>query len=301
MEKIGQGICNGSFGEILQGFLPGNKKFLVNVKIRNASYVTVTVTSCQYSNEKEAQYAESYRNYSKSYKIVRNILADLGRHDDCYLEVHSDIPIGKGLSSSTADMIASVRGLSAAVSIAVKPDYVARMVTEIEPNDGLHYVGTSAYHHTMGELIANFDYTPPLHILGIDLGGEVDTVQFNKIQLTWTEEEMEHYQNLLKEIQKTYGGRDLVRICQIATESARLWQKVRYKPELDRVLNVMEDTEALGVLNTHSGTYLGLLYPDSRTDLDELFTCVRNWFPDFDVRWFQTITCSSGKENGIYG
>jgi len=76
---------------------------------------------------------------------------------------------------------------------------------------------------------------------------------------------------------------------------------VRYKPELTSILNVMEETKALGVLNTHSGTYMGLLYPDSRTDLDDLFTSVKNQFPDFDIKWFQTITCSSGKENGIYG
>jgi uncharacterized protein involved in propanediol utilization len=76
-EKIGMGECYGSFGEILQGVLPGNKKFLINLKIKNKSKVKVTFTNCQYSYEKESNYIESYRKYSKSYKGLRNIRQSL--------------------------------------------------------------------------------------------------------------------------------------------------------------------------------------------------------------------------------
>lgn len=298
MELTGQGVCHGSFGEILQGVLPGSKKFLVNLKIKNVSRARVHLTPSAYSNEKEAQFAESYRSYSKSYKVVRNILGDIGRHDDCYLEMESDIPVGKGCSSSTADMVASIQALASSLSLALKPDYVSRMLTEIEPNDGLHYPGTLAYHHTTGELIARFAYVPPLHILGIDFGGMIDTVEFNHTPFTWTEAEMEHYAVLLEAAQKSLREEDAGSLCRIATESTLLWQKVLPKPELSDVLALMDETGALGVVNTHSGTYLGLLYGEGRDDLDTVTSLVRRRLPGKDVRLFETVSCGSSNGDG---
>lgn len=297
MEYTGQGICNGSFGEILQGVLPGNRKFLVNLKIRDASRVRMHLTPSTYSNEKEAQFAESYRRLSKSYKVVRNILVDIGRHDDCYLEIDSGIPVGKGCSSSTADMVASIQALSSSLSLALKPDYIGRMLTEIEPNDGLHYPGTVAYHHTTGELIARFDYVPPLRIVGIDLGGTIDTVEFNRAPFTWNEAEMERYAVLLAAARKALEEKDVEALCHIATESTMLWQRVNPKRQLDGVIKFARDTGGLGIANTHSGTYLGILFRDDSTNLDEILRRAESALPGCAVRLFETVGCLRAPEN----
>lgn len=289
--KSGSGDCNGSFGEILQGVLPGNKKFLINLKIKNKSKARVTVTNCRYSSEKESAFIDSYRRYSKTYKILRNILSDLGYHNDVFLEVESNIPIGKGLSSSTADMVAGVDAIQRALSISLKKDYISRMVTEIEPNDGLHYEGSSAYHHTLGRLIHQFDYIPPLHIMGIDLGGEIDTVKFNARAFPWTEDDMQDYAALLEEARTAYEAKDAAGICAVATKSALKWQKIVPKPFLDRVLDLARETGALGVVNTHSGTFLGLAYGQEERDIPGVHARLLREFPGLNVQWFQTVTC----------
>ncbi|MEK9133625.1 MAG: hypothetical protein AAB333_02090 [Pseudomonadota bacterium] len=293
IERVGRGSCPGSFGELLQGVLPERGKFLVNLKIKNTSRVTLTLSAPRYSEKKEARFAESYRRYPKSYKVIRNICTDLGNHSDCYLEIESDIPVGKGLSSSTADMVAGIQALASALSVVMKPDYIGRMLTEIEPNDGLQHEGTGIYHHTAGALIAQFPYIPPLKILGIDLGGTIDTVQFNQQAVEWSEPETRCYQDLLQEMQDALGRQDLPALCRIATESARLWQKVNPKRELDDVLALMGETGALGVVNAHSGTYLGLLYGEGRTDLDAVTGAVARRLPGKAVRWFETVSCGS--------
>lgn len=298
IERVGKGSCPGSFGELLQGVLPGSGKFLVNLKIKNTSRVTLTLSAPRYSEKKEALFAESYRRYPKSYKVIRNICTDLGNHSDCYLEIDSDIPVGKGLSSSTADMVAGIQALASALSVVMKPDYIGRMLTEIEPNDGLQHDGTGVYHHTAGKLIAQFPYVPPLKILGIDLGGTIDTVQFNQKTVEWSEPETRRYQDLLREMQDALARRDLSGICRIATESARLWQKVNPKRELDDVLALMGETGALGVVNAHSGTYLGLLYGEGRSDLDAVAGAVARRLPGKDIRWFETITYGSSNGDG---
>lgn len=292
MELTGSGYCNGSFGELLQGVLPGNRKFLINLKIRNCSTARVHLMSSSYSREKEAQFAESYRQYSKSYKVLRNILADIGRHDDCLLEIDSDIPVGKGCSSSTADMIAAIQALAGALSLALKPEYIGRMLTEIEPNDGLHYEGSAAYHHTQGELIARFDYVPPVRILGIDFGGVIDTVEFNRTPFSWSDAEMTHYADLLETAKGFLAAADLPGLCRIATESTELWQKVNPKPRLDEVLRFTEDSGGLGVVNTHSGTFLGVLYAQDRQDIPDLERQLAARMPGYATHVFNTVGCS---------
>jgi len=295
---VGRGICNGSFGELLQGVLPGNKKFLFNLKIQDRSSVTIELLSPSYSDEKESKYAQSYALYSKSYKIVRNIMGDLGRHDDYLIQVESTIPIGKGLSSSTADMVASVKALSHALRLAIKPEYISRMITEIEPNDGLHFAGTSSYHHTTGELIANYPYIPPFSILGVDCGGLVDTVKFNQREIVWTAEDMNAYEVLLKKLDMALLAQNVQEISDIATESTERWQKILPKTEYKAALNFMRNSGGIGLLNAHSGTYLGILYErlDSK-EMENILQAARKIFSTNELRIFQTLNYA-GEDGG---
>ncbi len=299
--RSGTGTCSGSFGELLQGVLPGNKKFLVNLKIKNCSQVNATLSSCQYFEDKESRFVESYRRFSKSYKVLRNLLTDIGCHDDPFLDVQSNIPIGKGLSSSTADMIATIKAFKKALKISLKSDYIGGLLTEIEPNDGLHWPGTAAYHHTTGKLISRFDYVPPLSILGIDFGGVVDTVQFNRLHFTWSDQEMEHYQSLLKRMEDALNARDLATVCAISTESTLLWQRINPKSELGQVQEFQRETGALGIINTHSGTLLGLMYEPGRSDAGALLKRAKEKWGAEQVRWFHTVSASTQGEFGHEG
>jgi len=292
MDRVGVGTCHASFGELLQGVLPGGRKFLVNCRICNQSRVTVRLSGPSYSSQKEEEFARSYARFPKTYKGLRNFLSDLGRHDDCLISIESDIPIGKGLSSSTADMVAGVRALAEALSLKLKNDYVGHMLSEVEPNDGLHFDQTSAYHHTEGRLIANVDWVPPLRILGIDQGGVVDTVAFNQRKIDWTQEQMAHYGRLLEAMLAALEARDIERVGALATESARAWQRINPKQDLPAVLDLAEKLGALGVVNTHSGTYLGMMFPeDPALDAEGIRTAVSARLPDCDIAWYATTTC----------
>jgi L-threonine kinase len=290
-ESVGTGECHGSFGEILQGALPGSKKFLVNLKIKNASRVTVRLASCRYSEEKEQDFACAYARLPKSHKIVRNILSDLGRHDDFALEVERDIPVGKGLSSSTADMVASIHGLETALSVAMKPDYISRSLVEIEPSDPLHYSGTAAFHHTTGELIFQSDYIPPLRVLGIDLGGVVDTVEFNDRTIEWSDAELQRYAALLDEVEQALSAGDVPWLARIATISAELWQKISPKEAFDRALALVRETGGLGLINTHSGSVIGLMYEPACDVQGAALRAVTAAFAGCECRWYETVTC----------
>ena len=289
MERNGTGVCTASFGELLQGMLPSQRKFLVNFPIRRRSKATVTLSPPRYSAEKEAQIAASHQRFPKSYKLVRNVLADLGSHDDCLLEIDSEIPVGKGLSSSTADMVAAIRALGQALSLAFKETYLGQMLTEIEPNDGLQYAGTSAYHHTTGELIARVDWVPPFRIFGIDFGGIVDTVAFNEQKMDFPAHQCSRYETLLNDILSALRQHDCAAVGAIASESTRMWQAVRPRTQLDRIFELAAATGSEGVVNTHSGTFIGLLYSPDRRDWADIGEEVRQALPDMATDWFASL------------
>jgi uncharacterized protein involved in propanediol utilization len=296
MERTGIGFCAASFGELLQGVLPGQRKFLVNLRIRRGSRVRVRLTSPLYSAEKEAQIASSYQSYPKSYKLLRNTLSDLGSHDDCLIEIESDVPVGKGLSSSTADMVAAIRGLANAASVAFREDYIGRVITEIEPNDGLQYQGTSAYHHTTGQLIERVDWVPPFRILGVDFGGIVDTVTFNQKKIEFSAAQMDRYHSLLRDMLGALRSHESDAVAAIASESTRLWQTFRPRAEMEKMFELQAATGGLGVVNTHSGTYLGLLFDPGRDDWEDIRESVCATFPGKESDWFDTLYPENGRE-----
>jgi uncharacterized protein involved in propanediol utilization len=298
MDREGTGECCGSFGELLQGVLPNGHKFLVNCRIQNRSTIRLRLTEPHYVPEKEAMIVRAHQRFPKTYKALRNLLADLGRRDDCLFEIDSDIPVGKGLSSSTADMVAGIRALSEALSVKFKNDYMSRVISEIEPNDGLHFDNTSAYLHTEGRLIANFDWVPPLRILGLDEGGTCDTVAFNRQPIALTSRQQAHYQHMLDTLSTALERRDVATVAAIATESARLWQAIYPKTDFERVLSAADEMGALGVLNTHSGTFLGILFAtDATLETDDYAERLMAAFPDRTVAWFNTAGWAPARQS----
>ncbi|MBV8659858.1 MAG: hypothetical protein JO142_18725 [Burkholderiales bacterium] len=290
MERVETGECSGSFGELLQGVLPDGEKFLINLKLKNRSVASVTLTTASYDAAKEAEFARSYATFPKTHKVLRNIMVDLGRHDDLLLHIDSTIPVGKGLSSSTADMVASIEALEKALSVSFKRPYISRMLTEIEPNDGLHYEGTSAYHHAKGKLIESWSWVPNWRILGLDFGGVIDTVEFNRRNVVFPPELRQEYAGLLATAVQAFAAEDRPALAKVATRSAELWQSINPKASLPGVLQFAQDSAAEGVVNAHSGTYLGLLYSDETHDWDALLERAARAFPEATARWYDTAT-----------
>lgn len=287
-ELVGSAICNGSFGEVLQGVRENGRKFLVNMKIKNYSRATVYLSESTYRVLNE-------RHYWKSYQLVRKLIKGLGYEYDCYIDLQSNVPIGKGLSSSTADMVASAKAVENALSITLDNDFLAKEISAIEPNDGLHYPGTSFYEHVTGNLIYNVQFIPKFKIVGVDFGGEVDTLAFNRSGKSYDAEDRVEFERLIEELKSSYQTQDAVRIARVATQSSLLSQKVLYKPYLDKFLDLSQSCSALGVANTHSGTYLGMIFDRELSDYSEIYRKINAEFKNVEIGLFETVTFWGGE------
>jgi len=303
---VGTGWCPGHFGELLQGVVPRHRRFLVHLKIANGSRATVrlgapdrevpffdpvngafdSVESCRRQRSERA--ASNRITLEKSHRMIARCLAEMRCTLPYRLDVVSTLPCGKGLGSSSADMIASLRAVERCFRATLPPETVSRHLTAIEPNDGLHHDGTVAYHHTEGEMIFEGEPLPGLTVIGIDTGIMIDTVAFNQRAFDWSSTDETVYGSLLASLRTALADRDLATIGRIATESALLWQRFLFKPQLQGVLDLVEKCDAFGVINCHSGSYLGLLCAN-RCDIERTTALVRERFRNHPVERFQTI------------
>ena len=122
------------------------------------------------------------------------------------------------------------------------------------------YPGVVSFYHREGVLRRFLGCLPPLTIVGIDEGGEVDTVEFNERPKPLSPARRTEYADLLISMERAVARGDLRSLGEISTRSAVLNQEILRKNHLGLMLEMRRRYEALGVVAAHSGTQLGLLF-----------------------------------------
>ena len=264
---IGVGRAYGSCGELLQGVTARDRHFLVTLPIRRGSVAVfepggdgITVVPEQKSKARRLASAMVARS-----RVLRG-----GR-----LTLHSELPEGKGLASSTADLVATARAVADAEGRTVPVDELEADLRAIEPSDGVMYPGTVAYFHREVRLLARLGTLPPLTIVTGDEGGAVDTVEFNRAGPCFGPADKREYDRLLSELTVAVARGDLAGVGAVATRSAVLSATLRDRPHLDATIRAARAIGALGVVVAHSGTTTGILLADSDSRLCEQVLAAR--------------------------
>lgn len=182
------------------------------------------------------------------------------------LRINSALPVGKGMASSSADLVATARAIGSAFGLDSSPAAIEDLLRTIEPTDGVMYDSSVAFYHREVRLHARLGALPALTIVGIDEGGMLDTVQFNRIPKAFTNRDMREYESLLAELTHAIKIGDVQVIGALATRSAVLNQQLQPKRLLDDAIGLCRKFGALGVVAAHSGTKLGILLADSDPD-----------------------------------
>jgi L-threonine kinase len=213
------------------------------------------------------------------------------------LVLDSDIPDGKGLASSSADLVATARAVAAVLGLPGHPAAIEDQLRPIEPTDGVMYTGVVAFEHRRVRLRRALGELPALTVVGVDEGGQVDTVAFNHRPKPFAEAERCEYAALLDHCGQSIMDGDLAALGAVATRSAQLNQRLQPKRLLDPVLRICAEVGGLGVVAAHSGTMLGILLADHDSDYPaRLATALRacQALPDATATVFHTLTFDPG-------
>lgn len=215
------------------------------------------------------------------------------------IHMESQLQTGKGMASSTADMVAAVSALANALGITCGPEELANLVLGIEPTDPIMFEGVTEFAHQDGSYIKSLGPKIPAQLLMLDWGGLLDTQAFNA-----RKDLPGHYRKNEQKVKRAlslfYEGmaeRDLGKIAQASTISAQCNQEINPKPHFTEILNWILAKGGLGVITAHSGTLLAGVFPAHLT-LTEQKVLLRESYILFRPDWAEWTEISDG---GIKG
>ncbi|MFG3578665.1 GHMP family kinase ATP-binding protein [Micromonospora chersina] len=250
----------GTFGELLQGALPEGPDFLVTLPIARWS-----TAAFEYDGSRED--VETFpATKTKARRVAEAVLARHAAGGGGSLRLSGSLPEGRGLASSSADLVATARAVAGAIGLDMPPTLIEDLLRPIEPTDGVMYPGVVAFDHREVRHRRSLGILPPMTIVGIDEGGPVDTVAFNAIPKNFTDRDREEYAALLAELGTAVAAADNAAIGRIATRSAHLNQRLCPKRSLHAMTALSAELGGVGVVAAHSGSAIGLLLPQDVPD-----------------------------------
>lgn len=239
------GRANGSFGELLQGRLPNGDAVLVSLPIALESRVTLAPAETEPQRDPALW---------KTRAALERFLAARGVNPEgVSLTIDRDLPVGKGLGSSSADMVAAIRAAGRCAPPAATTGAISEILAAIEPHDPVHHGGCVAYDPVAGRLLKRLGAPPAFAVLGVDPGGAVETIG--------AERPADDVSAPLQALSAALARRDAPGVSAAATEAARRHAEAADKPALHWALAAFPRLGALGVVAAHTGPVAGLLFP----------------------------------------
>jgi len=240
----------GSCGELVQGTLEG-KNFLITCPIDLFSEVTV---------ETDTQSASAG---DKTIEAVTRTWAYLGvSFRSSAVKIRSALPQSKGMASSSADISAACQAAALCSGRMLTPDEIADIALGIEPTDGIFYPGIVMFDHVGGLTRRMLGFPPPMTVAVFDVGGEVDTLQFNRRSdlagLNLAKEPQ--VRQAVDLVTRGIASGDCGLIGRGATLSAEANQSILTKACLPTIVDLGGRYGAVGVNTAHSGTVIGILF-----------------------------------------
>ena len=253
---IGLVRCPGTCGEWVQGARKGIP-FLVDCPIDRFSEARVTLNL-------HATGWDLPLGKTKALQVLELLKEDLvlpllsGK-----VEFLQQLPEGKGMASSTADITAVVAAALIALGEDPVPERLAHFALRIEPSDSVMFPGITEIEHVLRHQHRVLGPSVPALFFALDWGGAIDTRVFNARPGL-----AEHYRRYEDEIARAYGLAregieqiDLEKLAVAGTISARCNLEINPKSLFEPFLAWVRQKGGLGVVTAHSGTLLAGVFP----------------------------------------
>lgn len=262
----------GTCGELVQGAVNG-QDFLVNCPIDLYSHAQVRrghTSGIQVFN------AENYQKISDGIEMLAIPDSLASRLE---LLIDSDIPRGKGMASSSADLAAALTLVCESCRISLSPSDLSKLIAAVEPSDCVHLPGIAHVNHLSGQVHSCLPAPFDMSVVVTDCGGEIDTVGLDReyARGIYRKERHKITSALSMLIQGLVDNNPYI-VATAATMSAEVSQLILPKNPLEELHRCTRKAGALGINCAHSGTVLGVLYRTSDGIGDKLVDVITATF-----------------------
>ncbi|MGW5877572.1 GHMP family kinase ATP-binding protein [Nocardiopsis terrae] len=186
-----------------------------------------------------------------------------------YLRVRGGAVPGLGMGSSTSDVTAAVRAVSAGLGVELPPAAVARVAVAAEGASDPVMFGDRPllFAQREGRVLEELGPDlPEMAVVGCltGCGQPVDTLS---LAGTARRGDIAVYERLRAVLRTAITDRDVAGVGHVCTESAVLNQRVLPKEELGALREVARDCGAAGIQVAHSGNVAGVLFDAADPEL----------------------------------
>lgn len=264
--------CCGTLGELYQG--PFFNKD--NIEISVISALSNNSTYAQFIPDKACNLAKLEKEkVAKSLSIFFEKIAmkQLTGHWD----FTSNITIGVGMSSSTADIISALRCVSKIFGSRLTLDDITTCLYGVERSDSVFIDVPCLYLSQQQKIIDIYRPSGRIYcIYGLE-HKTVDTTQTRDILVSYYRDERKNYQKLLERVRQAYSVGNKMQIIECSTNSAELSQGILPKQFYHCFKKQMKNNLADGMVVAHTGSLLGYLYysPPDRDTLTFVFDFIK--------------------------
>lgn len=267
----GIGVAPGHHGEILQGTFANSEgrliRGLVSLPFPHLQSIAWTVIG-----EDNEIAVDPPRKSKVAYAVdlMLQRVSGLARRGVA-VRVLSSIPEGVGLGSSTADIVAALRSVSAALQTLLSPEQQLAIAVEAEAaSDGVMFAGAARMvAQREGRVLEVLPgRLPAMGLISVNSDPErpVDTLDLAPAR--YDDRELSEFQRLRARLRIAVERRDLAAIARIATVSATINQRHLPQRQFEEIVRLGRNHGALGVQVAHSGRMIGLILPPNLDRID---------------------------------
>ncbi len=257
------GICPASCGEFVQGILD-REEYLSSYAIDMFSVVTL--------EEKQENINLGPKKSRKAIeKVFERFNIPLRECKNISLNINSNIPIGKGMASSTADIGATIKATLSILNKDLGNEEISRIASEIEPTDSILLYKNSIFNPVNGQVKK---YLSTLNngrviILEPDEILETSIIRSNPNYLDIKLENKAIINKSFDLLEEGLREQDLKLIGKACTLSSLANENIHKKPYLNEIIEISNKMGAYGVNIAHSGTVIGILI-DNKMDHERI-------------------------------
>lgn len=252
--KPGWGFAPGTFGELIQGQIDGTP-FLITLPIFWGTRAVFQGTE----TESVDVWPASRR---KARLAVERALLEWQKPAGGVLVIRSTLPMGKGMASSSSDIVAALRAVAMYHGVRLTAAEIARRAAEVDPTDGIMYPNAVALNPLTGTLLERLGPVPPALIVGTLGHGRINTEDHHRVRRPYGE----HHQGRLREALRLVRRGIAEGTVDFLGQAGRISAEVDLEREPDEGLAEFIEVareEGFGVIIGHSGTVRGIMLPQS--------------------------------------
>lgn len=263
------GICPASCGEFVQGILD-NEEYL-------SSYAIDMFSIASLEEKKEDINLGSKKSRKAIEKVFEKFNIPIEESKNISLDLKSNIPIGKGMASSTADIGATIKATLSILNKKLNDEEISLIASEIEPTDSIILYKNSIFNPINGSVkkyLSSFDngrviILEPKKIL------ETKIIRSNPNYLNIKLENKSIIKKSFNLLEKGLENNDLKLIGEACTLSSLANENIHKKPYLNEIIEISQSMNAYGVNIAHSGTVIGILI-DKNMDYERIINHLNN-------------------------